>query len=273
MGDSLLKLHSNTHHQKLLPEPTMLRRPWPPMYRGPPPAVPLAAPNTRNSYSFRLPPDTADWRDYNNYSIYTNSTNSTAYSSPGYQSSKGRDYYFLAPPYYRSAMPPPPNMTSNGSTRNGGSDRLLMVDPAASRRRHTSSKKNGNGDIKILTKQITCHCNISNTKSRSRSMDDIRSDVVEVNSEWDDHHDENGNNILSSKNNEKKLSTSSHGSNKYGNGKLRENMYARRSVENLLVDTNYSPPPLKTHLNGRSNGKRNGYLKVLLINLILFLIT
>jgi hypothetical protein len=59
---------------------TMLRRPWPPLYRQPF--------QHRPRFCIRAPDPPADWREYS----HTN---------------KGRDYYFMAP-RYRNVMPPPP---------------------------------------------------------------------------------------------------------------------------------------------------------------------
>jgi hypothetical protein len=59
---------------------TMLRRPWPPLYRQPF--------QHRPRFCVPAPDPPADWRDYS----HTN---------------KGRDYYFMAP-MYRNVMPPPP---------------------------------------------------------------------------------------------------------------------------------------------------------------------
>lgn len=62
------------------------------------------------------------------------------------------EHYFLAP-YYRNVMPPPPNLQN--------SQRLLMVD---SRKRFSMS---------MGTSHSSCHC-------RSRSMEDVRTQVVEI---------------------------------------------------------------------------------------------
>jgi hypothetical protein len=59
---------------------TMLRRPWPPLYRHPL--------QHRPRFCFRSPDSPAEWREYNH-------------------ANKGRDYYFMAP-MYRNALPPPP---------------------------------------------------------------------------------------------------------------------------------------------------------------------
>lgn len=254
MGDSLLK-----NKQKLMLEPTMLRRPWPPMYRGPttPPNK-----NTPAQYTNAYRSSDSDWRDYSSYGYTSASTNSVHSASPGYQQPKGRDYYFLAP-YYRNAMPPPPNMANVVPQKRD--QRLLMVDPASRRRSNSSS--NGSSkklDVKVNGKAL-CHC--SNKKTvRSRSMDDVRSEMIEINSEWEP--DENGNNNMVANNNllnnvkDKKLGRNNKCNNKF----LKDNVYARRSVENLLVDTSYSPPPpFLTSIHGNGdvrNGRKNGFLKV-----------
>ncbi|KAJ9596336.1 hypothetical protein L9F63_012611 [Diploptera punctata] len=80
---------------------TMLRRPWPPLYRHPL--------QHRPRFCFRPPDPPAEWRDYN----FTN---------------KGRDYYFMAP-MYRNALPPPP------PPLNYPSRHMLLLDP---RQRRTS---------------------------------------------------------------------------------------------------------------------------------------
>lgn len=123
----------------------------------------------------------------------------TYYSSPVYSfPPKSKDHYFLTP-YYRNVMPPPPNP-----------NRLLMIDP-----RRKFSVNGG---------PSPCQC-------RSKSMEDVRTDVVEVNgNHWED--DINGNHVT----------RTSDKFNRYSN---------RRSMENLLVDTGYSP-----------NSKRSSKLKV-----------
>jgi len=104
---------------------TMLRRPWPPLYRHPL--------QHRPRFCFRSPDPPPEWRDYS----YTN---------------KGRDYYFMAP-MYRNAMPPPPPR------------HMLLLDPRLRRVSHS---------------HVQCPCL---QKSRSRSLEDVRS---EVNSEWEE---------------------------------------------------------------------------------------
>jgi len=105
---------------------TVLRRPWPPLYRHPH--------QNRPRFCFRPPDPPAEWRDYN----YTN---------------KGRDYYFMAP-MYRNALPPPPPPRH-----------MLVLDPRLRRVSHN---------------HVQCPCL---HRSRSRSLDDVRS---EVNSEWEE---------------------------------------------------------------------------------------
>lgn len=71
------------------------------------------------------------------------------------------DHYFLAP-YYRNVMPPPPNLNN--------SQKLLMID---SRRRYSISTGSGTA---------TCHC-------RSKSMEDVRTEVVEIREDrWPNNH-------------------------------------------------------------------------------------
>lgn len=120
------------------------------------------------------------------------------------QTNKSRDYYFLAP-YYRNVMPPPPKPQK---------ERNPMMDA----RRRTNNK------IRADEKAV-CHC-------KSRSMEDVRFDVVEVTPEWE--NDENGNHVLPR-------------SKKFGLNKP----YGQHSMENLLMDTVYTPP-----------SKRGGRFKV-----------
>jgi hypothetical protein len=146
-----------------------------------PSAYPQRMNNSKSSFKFR-PADPPAWREPSPYS----------YQAPlyNYQTNSKREHYFLAP-YYRNAMPPPPNP-----------NRLLMIDPT---RRRLSVKQSD---------ESPCHC-------RSRSMEDVRTDVIT--SEWED--DVNGNRVPLPIRNERFT--------KYSN---------RRSMDNLLVDTNYSPP-------------------------------
>jgi hypothetical protein len=78
---------------------TMLRRPWPPLYRHPL--------QHRPRFCFRSPDSPAEWREYN----HTN---------------KGRDYYFMAP-MYRNALPPPPPPPAR---------HMLLLDPRQRRVSH-----------------------------------------------------------------------------------------------------------------------------------------
>lgn len=144
-------------------------------------------------FNFR-PVEQSPWREQTYHNGYHNS-----FASP--QTNKSRDYYFLAP-YYRNVMPPPPKPQK---------DRLLVVDPM----RRRSSKRE---------ERPICHC-------KSRSMEDVRFDVVEVTPEWE--HDENGNRIGRTKN--------------FGVSKP----YRQHSMENLLMDNGYTPP-----------SKRNNRFKV-----------
>lgn len=133
----------------------------------------------RPAFGYRPQEPTPVWRDVNHYGY-----------SPMYhpgtlvQPNKGKEYYYLAP-FYRNAMPPPPNP-----------NRLLMVDPNKSR------------NVLTIPEPISCHC-------RSKSMEDVRSDVVEMQG-WDE--DENGNRV-----------------DKYGKKKMGKGY--NRSMENLLLDT------------------------------------
>ncbi|XP_044270806.1 WD repeat-containing protein 47 isoform X5 [Tribolium madens] len=137
--------------------------------------------------------------------------NPYSYQAPlyNYQNPK-RDHYFLSP-YYRNAMPPPPNP-----------NRLLMIDP---RRRFFKQNED------------SCYC-------RSRSMEDVRADVVTP----DFQNDVNGNRVPIPM---KKDFT------KYAN---------RRSMDNLLVDTNFSPPrkrsgrlqPVPRNSSEQDNSDSNG---------------
>lgn len=110
------------------------------------------------------------------------------YHTPYHQPTinKGKDYYFLSP-YYRNAMPPPPNPISQ----------LHILDHARSRRNFRKP-------------EVSCRC-------RSRSMEDVRTEVVEV--DWDEGV--NGTKI------------------DYQNGNKFGRIYNRRSVEDLLADTHY----------------------------------
>lgn len=106
------------------------------------------------------------------------------------------DHYFLAP-YYRNAMPPPPPHPN----------RLLMVD---TRRRLSVSTTNGHPP---------CKC-------RSRSMEDVRTDVVEMREDrW-----------LKERNGTKSVSPSVKGS---AAEKFVSKFGDRRSMDNLLMD--YTP--------------------------------
>lgn len=138
----------------------------------------------RPTYNFRPPEPPSIWREVGPYAYHTPIYGPSAVLQPN----KGKDYYFLAP-YYRNAMPPPPNP-----------NRLLMVDPSRTR------------NMMRKPEIIPCHC-------RSKSMEDVRSEVVEV-TDWEE--DENGNRIEANRN---KL-------NKF---------YNRRSMENLLSDSEPSP--------------------------------
>lgn len=136
-------------------------------------------------FNFR-PVDQTTWREPFQYQ--------TNGFSPA-QTNKSRDYYFLAP-YYRNVMPPPPKLQK---------DRPLMVDTT---RRRTNKRTED---------KASCHC-------KSRSMEDVRFDVVEVQPEWE--QDENGNDVSKTK------KAAPFGLKPYG----------QHSMENLLVDTGYTSP-------------------------------
>ncbi|XP_031347094.1 uncharacterized protein LOC116173615 [Photinus pyralis] len=154
--------------------------------RGWPPVHPQYLAHNRQILSFKPP----DWRERGNYILPHSTYNSSNYC----QINKSRDYCYLAP-YYRNAMPPPPNPNK---------DRLLMIDPT--RRRVTSRK----------AEVHPCQC-------RSRSLDDVRPEFVEMSSEWEE--DENGNKI--GRRHKNKSNYDKHSK------KYRSN---RRSMDNLLLD-------------------------------------
>lgn len=115
-------------------------------------------------------------------------------------SKQNGEHYFLAP-YYRNVMPPPPNLHN--------SQRLLMVD---SRKRYSMS---------MGTSHSSCHC-------RSRSMEDVRTQVVEIREDrWPvGHHGKEVNGDLG---------------HLRGSGVVNDN---RRSMDNLRsVDIGYSNSP------------------------------
>lgn len=161
----------------------------------------LSRTTQRQTFNFH-PVEPAVWRD----STYAYHSPRYSPGSAYYQPNKGKDYYFLAP-YYRNAMPPPPNP-----------NQLLMVDHA--RRKH------------IRKIETICRC-------RSKSMEDVRSEIVEV-TDWDE--DENGNKL-----------------DYHSRDKIRK-MYNRRSMEDLLSEKNYT-----------STSKRNGSYQVTKIRFIITL--
>lgn len=136
----------------------------------------------RPTYNYKPPEPASVWREVGPYAYHT-----PIYAPTILQPNKGKDYYFLAP-YYRNAMPPPPNP-----------NRLLMVDHSRAR------------NIMRKPEVSPCHC-------RSKSMEDVRSEVFEV-TDWEE--DENGNRVENN--------------NKFSK------LYNRRSMENLLLDTAPSP--------------------------------
>lgn len=181
---------------------------WQPteMIRRPwPPMYRAPFQRTNQQFNFR-PVDPSDWREPpRGYATNAFSHNNI------YQTNKSRDYYFLAP-FYRNAMPPPPKPQN---------DRLLMVD--------TTKKKSGKRFV-----EERCNC-------RSRSMDDVRFDVVEVSPDFD--ADENGNQVERTK----KLKGGFKG------------IFGQHSVENLLADTMYTASP-----------KRMGSYQVVNLFLVIF---
>lgn len=154
-------------------------------YRRPWPPM-YRAPFQKHQFNFH-PAEPKNYRDHT-FNFAPNPNNI-------YQTNKSRDYYFLAP-LYRNAMPPPPKPQSN---------RLIMM---------------GNNNNKKRTKRITeevCHC-------RSRSMDDVRFDVVELSP------DENGNHV--EMRNEKNVKP-----------KGFKSVFGQHSMEDLLADTMYTAGP------------------------------
>ncbi|KAF2884082.1 hypothetical protein ILUMI_22101, partial [Ignelater luminosus] len=162
------------------------------------PVQPQRSPRGRQqSFNFR-PPEAIDYR-------YAGISNSPYSPGSFCQQNKSRDYCYLTP-YYRNAMPPPPNPNR---------DRLLMVDPSRNKRAHMKKSE-----------LSACQC-------RSKSLDDVRPEIVEMSSEWEE--DENGNKITSRRKHNNSNNNSS--SNKYNNNKKYQNN--RRSMDNLLIDTAY----------------------------------
>lgn len=139
----------------------------------------------RQSFNFR-PADAFPWRDANHYSHQH-------YSVASPPSQKFKDHYYLAP-YYRNAMPPPPNP-----------NRLLMVDPSKRR-----------VQLRYSNSMSPCHC-------KSRSVEDVSADVLEVKGGWEE--DVNRNKVLRAHRND--------------DGAIR---YNGRSMENLLTDPSYPSP-------------------------------
>lgn len=115
----------------------------------------------RTSFHFRHP-EPPVWREVNPYTFPSPIYGPGSAGQQQPQKKKGKDYYFLAP-YFRNVMPPPPNP-----------NRLLTID--------VTNSKNAYRKSEVM---VPCHC-------KSRSMEDVRTDVVEL-SEWD--RDENGNQV------------------------------------------------------------------------------
>lgn len=138
------------------------------------------------------------------------------------------EHYFLAP-YYRNVMPPPPNLHK--------SQRLLMVD---SRRRYSMSMGPGHS---------SCHC-------RSKSMEDVRTEVVEIREDrWPSTHGKG----------ETKETRHIRGSRRIGDN--------RRSVENLVtVEVGYpNSPPLASHRNSRKVGRLQVFQTLKLFSILPFI--
>lgn len=155
---------------------------WQPMeYRRPwPPMYRSPIQKPHQHQQFNFHPNPIEPKNWHNHSYNFSPSNI-------YQTNKSRDYYFLAP-LYRNAMPPPPKPQK---------ERFLL--------------ENKKRPSKRITEQV-CHC-------RSRSMDDVRFDVVELTP------DENGNNLEKSKT------------------KGIKSAFGKHSMEDLLADTMYTSGP------------------------------
>ncbi|KAL2725550.1 WD repeat-containing protein 47-like isoform X6 [Vespula squamosa] len=190
-------------------------RPWPPMYRN--------HSNPRGpSLCYRPVPfeTVTQWMgphitDYNYMPARIGAPNPN----------KSRDYYYLAP-MYRNAMPPPAQAISPLQVSPVAvSPRMMMVERP--RGRTKSSGDYGRNSVP------PCTCAIG----RTRSLEDVRSEM----SEWEDYHDENGNNLR--RNSPK------------GVAACRQ---ARRSMENLLeVEVDGHHHGLHTFDRDRKNYKRH----------------
>lgn len=175
----------------------MKHRPWPAMYRNYPARGP--------SFCYRpMPIETlTQWitphltpHDYN-------------YVPSGMRPKKGRDYYYLAP-MYQNALPPPPPPSAGGmqiSQMALAPPRMMLMEKSSRNGTKTSSS-NGAGRSSVAP----CTCSVG----RTRSLEDVRSEVVE----WEEYNDENGNRVKANAKNIK---------------------HTRRSMENLLdVDNSCS---------------------------------
>ncbi|KAK0177724.1 hypothetical protein PV328_001744 [Microctonus aethiopoides] len=140
----------------------------------------------------------------------------------------GRDYYYLAPMYQNALPPPPQSPPSTGqlgpvgtmplqvSQMAGLRPRMMLMDKPRNFNTKTLSSNGGPGKNSIPS----CTCSIG----RTRSLEDVRSDVIE----WEEYNDENGNRIKSN---------GSNGSNVGMKNGIRYN--TRRSMENLLEVDDY----------------------------------
>lgn len=190
-------------------------RPWPPMYRN--------HSNPRGpSLCYRPVPfeTVTQWMgphitDYNYIPARIGAPNPN----------KSRDYYYLAP-MYRNAMPPPAQAISPIQVSPVAvSPRMMMMERP--RGRTKSSGDYGRNSVP------PCTCAVG----RTRSLEDVRSEM----SEWEDYHDENGNNLR--RNSPK------------GVAACRQ---ARRSMENLLeVEVNGHHHGLHTFDRDGKNYKRH----------------
>ncbi|XP_022905680.1 WD repeat-containing protein 47 isoform X5 [Onthophagus taurus] len=188
MGDMLLKQKAPRVQQWQSAE-MLSRKPWPQIHHQR--TATINNNQFRPAFNFR-PPEPTTWRD-TTYS-YANIGYSPGNGFPlvnnnlGLGNGKKKEHYYLAP-YFRNVMPPPPNP-----------NRLLMVDPRRVR-----------GNLK-KSETIPCQC-------RSKSMEDVRTEVVEVEHGWD-NRDYNGNFM--------------------GRKQFAKGAVNRRSMENLLVNSTFS---------------------------------
>ncbi|CAG5081411.1 Similar to Wdr47: WD repeat-containing protein 47 (Mus musculus) [Cotesia congregata] len=190
-------------------------RPWPAMYRNYPARGP--------SFCYRpVPIETlTQWiaphlpHDYN-YNVIP----------PGIRPKKGRemgtrDYYYLGP-MYQNALPPPNGPSGPGlqmAPMTMAPPRMMLME-GKSRNGTKTSSSNGAG-----RSSVPCTCSVG----RTRSLEDVRSEVVE----WEEYSDENGNRV--------KGNPKAHGK------------HTRRSMENLLdVDNSCSTTFNRKSCGGKS---------------------